>query len=170
VGKFFGLWGIVSIVTFTLTTISSAAVLIRGYISFADFFTWGLRCWLISALIVGTWAAVATFVSSRFRTPLLALLTTFGAFFCMWLAGFIGAVFRWQSAIQQANPGTAESEAAARAIVTNVHWYEYLYPNGYDDLLLSAKPLQVAEGIGACAAYMLLFVGIATALFAKKDV
>ena len=163
-GKFFGLWGIVATVTLALTVISSIAVLIRGYITVGDFFTWGLRCWLISAMIVGTWASVATFVSSRFKTPLLALLSTFAAFFCMWLPGFIGWAVRWGSAIQNSK------SAAARTIVTNIHWYEYLYPNGYDDLLLSPRPLDFAKGAAACGVYMLVFVGLATVLFAKKDV
>lgn len=164
-GKFFGLWGIVSIVTLTLVVLSSVAVLIRGYITVGDFFTWGLRCWLISAFIVGTWTAVAVFVSSRFKTPLLALLTTFAAFFCMWLPGFIGWAVRWGSAIN-----SADSEAAATRQLVDIRWYEYLYPNGYDDLLLSPKPLHVAEGVGACAVYMIIFVGLAAALFARKDV
>jgi len=165
-GKFFGLWGIVSIVTLALTVLSSIVVLIRGYITVGDFFTWGLRCWLVSALIVGTWTAVATFVSSRFKTPLLALLTTFGAFFCMWLPGFIGWAVRWGTAFQQ----SAEAESTSRATVLDIRWYEYLYPNGYDDLLLSPKPLHVAEGVAACAIYMVVFVGLATALFARRDV
>lgn len=166
-GKFFGLWGIVSIVTAALMVISSIAVLIRGYITIGDFFTWGVRCWVISALIVGTWTAVAIFVSSRFKTPLLALLTTFGAFFCMWLPGFIGWAMRWGSAISADTP---EAKAAASNVVASIKWYEYLYPNGYDNLLLSPKPLHVAAGVGACAVYMILFVGLGAALFAKKDV
>lgn len=160
-GKFFGLWGTVSAVTLTLVVISSVAVLIRGYISFGQFFTWGLRFWLVSALIVGTWSAVATFISSRFKTPLLALLSTFAAFFCMWLPGFIG----WVSRLTEAVNSTDE-----HARMISVRWYEYLYPNGYDDLLLSPKPAQVAAGIGACAAYMILFVTLSSLLFAKKDV
>jgi ABC-type transport system involved in multi-copper enzyme maturation permease subunit len=165
-GKFFGLWGIVSLVTLALVVLSSIAVLIRGYITFTDFFTWGLRCWVISAFIVGTWTGVAIFVSSRFKTPLLALLATFGAFFCMWLPGFIGWAVRWGTAIQ----ASSDNESTARATVVDIRWYEYLYPNGYDDLLLSPKPLHVAEGVGACALYMIVFVGLAAALFAKKDV
>ena len=165
-GKFFGLWGVVSGVTLALMVVSSLGVLIRGYIHIGDFFTWGLRCWLVSALIVGTWAAVAIFVSSRFKTPLYALLTTFAAFFCMWLPGAIGWAVRWGSAIGQGQ----DKEGAARAIVVNIRWYEYLYPNGYDDLLLSPKPQNVAAGFGACAVYMILFVGLSSALFSKKDV
>ncbi len=168
-GKFFGLWGIVSLVTLTLTIISSIAVLIRGYISIGDFFTWGLRCWLVSAMIVGAWTAVATFVSSRFKQPLLALLTTFAAFFCMWLPGFIGWAVRWGTAIQQ-SAQAQHSQTAVKASVLDVRWYEYLYPNGYDDLLLSPKPVAVAKGIAACAIYIIVFVGLASALFAKKDV
>ena len=165
-GKFFGLWGIVSVITLVLIVISSIAVAIRGYISASDFFTWGLRCWLVSALIVGAWTAVATFVSSRFKTPLLALLTTFAAFFCMWLPEFIGWASRWGTAINESE----ESAAAARATIVNIRWYEWLYPNSYDELLMSPKPLRVLEGVGACTLYMIVFVGLASMLFAKKDV
>ena len=168
-GKFFGLWAIVSIVTLTLVVLSSIAVLVRGYITIGDFFTWGLRCWFISAMIAGVWTAVATFVSSRFKTPLFALLSTCGAFFCMWMAGVIGTVVRWYTAISMAQKGPHGSDTA-RAVVSNIHWYEYLNPNGYDDLLLSPKPLHVAAGLGACAVYVIVFVGLASALFAKKDV
>jgi ABC-2 type transport system permease protein len=169
-GKFFGLWGIVSIVTATLMVLSSIAVLIRGYITVGDFFTWGVRCWLISMAIAGAWTAVATFISSRFKTPLFALLTTCGAFFCMWMAGVIGTVVRWYTAVSMASSKTQQGAETARAVVANIHWYEYLNPNGYDDLLLSPKPLHVAYGLGACAIYMIVFVGLASALFAKKDV
>ena len=168
-GKFFGLWGIVAIVTASLLVISTIAISIRGYITIGDFFTWGIRCWLISAAIAGAWTAVATFISSRFKTPLFALLTICGAFFCMWMAGVIGTTVRWISAISVASKGPHGAETA-RAVAANIHWYEYLNPNGYDDLLLSPKPLHVAAGIGACAVYMIVFVGLASALFAKKDV
>ena len=164
-GKFFGLWGIVSAVTLALTVLSGVAVLIRGYITFGEFLSWGLRFWLVSALIVGTWTGVATFVSSRFKTPLLALLSTFGAFFCMWLPGFIG----WVSRIGEALHDKQDLDTHAQRMIS-IRWYEYLYPNGYDDLLLSPKPLQVAEGVGACALYMVLFVGLASLLFARRDV
>jgi hypothetical protein len=36
--------------------------------------------------------------------------------------------------------------------------------------LLSPKPLDFAKGAGACSIYMIVFVGLAAALFAKKDV
>ena len=161
-GKFFGLWGTVSRITLALVVLSGGAVLIRGYISFSQFFSWGLRFWLVSALIVGTWSAIAIFVSTRFKTPLLALLSTFGVFFAIWFTGVVGLVSRLFDA---AKPGDEE-----HARMVSVHWYEYLNPNGYDDLLLSPKPSMVAAGLGACAVYMIVFVGLSALLFAKKDV
>jgi ABC-type transport system involved in multi-copper enzyme maturation permease subunit len=163
-GKFFGLWGIVSAITLALTLISSTCILIARYMTFGDFFAWGLRCWLISAMIVGAWAAVATFVSSRFKTPIYALLTTFGAFFCMFVPYLIGLAMRVGDVM------TSGSKSAAMKAMGDIRWFEYLYPNNYDDLLLSPKPSHVAEGIGACAVYMIVFVGLSSALFAKKDV
>jgi hypothetical protein len=49
-------------------------------------------------------------------------------------------------------------------------WFEYLYPNGYDDLLLNPHPAQVLTGVGACIVFMIVFVGGGAALFERRDV
>lgn len=169
-GKFFGLWSIVAIITGTLTILSGLLIMISGYIGVGAFVGWGLRFWLVSTLIAGTWTAIAIFVSSRFKTPILALLVTFAAFFAIWLTRAVGIVSRvvetaHNMSVDQANQANEHAER-----MVSIRWYEYLYPNGYDDLLLSPKPMQVAAGLGGCFAYMIIFVGLATLLFARKDV
>lgn len=163
-GKFFGLWGTVSAITLVLTIITSIAVLAYGYMTFTDFFTWGLRCWAITALILGAWASLATFISSRFKTPMFSLLSIIGSFFFLWLLEAVGFVLTVSDAIDQ--------QKTSPAIEPKIHvaWFTYLYPNNYDDLLLDPRLGHVAGGLGACAAFMLVFVGLATLLFAKKDV
>ncbi len=163
-GKFFGLWGIVASITGVLTILSGILIMISGYIGVGAFIGWGVRFWIVSTLIAGTWTAVAIFVSSRFKTPILALLVTFGAFFAIWLTRAVGIISRlFETAHNMKTDEHAERMVSSR-------WYEYLYPNGYDDLLLSPKPLQVAAGLGGCFAYMIIFVGLATLLFARRDV
>jgi len=162
-GKFFGLWGTVSAITLALTLLTSTAVLLWGYMKIGDLFTWGLRCWLITALILGAWTSLATFISSRFKTPLLALLTIVGSFFFLWLLEVVGFLLSVRDVIDQ-------SDAPGADVHVHVRWFTYLYPNNYDDLLLSPKIAHNAGGLGACAAFMIVFVGLATLLFAKKDV
>jgi ABC-type transport system involved in multi-copper enzyme maturation permease subunit len=164
-GKFFGLWATVSTITLALTLLTSLAVLAFGYMTVTDFFTWGLRAWLITALILGAWTSLATFISSRFKTPLFALLSIVGSFFFLWLLEVVGFLLTVNEAFEQKQAGSA-------AAMSPIHprWFTYLYPNNYDDLLLSPKLAHIAGGLGACAAFMLVFVGLATFLFAKKDV
>lgn len=158
VGKFLGLWATVSAVTLTLNVLAALAVMIKGYISFGAFFTWGLRFWLVSALIVSTWCSVAIFISAQFKTPLLALLATFGAFFVLWLPGIIGWVMRLGEAVK------------TKSHLGELRWFEYLYPNGYDDLLLNPHPAKILTGVGACIVFMIVFVGGGSALFERRDV
>ena len=164
-GKYLGLWGTVSSVTLALTLLSGLALLVIGYISFGDFLTWGLRFWLFATLIVGTWASVGTLISSLFKTPLFALLATLASFFLIWVPGAIGAVVRWGgAALEVADKGDDAK------ISLELRWYEWLDPNNYDDLLTSPKLHQVATGVGLCALWVVVFVGLASLLFSRRDV
>ncbi len=168
-GKFFGLWALVSIITLTLLTLSGLAVLIRGYVTFGGLLSWGSRFWLISVLIVGAWAALAVLISSRFKTPFLALLATFGTFFMLWVVEAIGWVIHAAEFGRQLSD-MKHGGGGDFPVLAAPSWYQYLYPNTYEDLLLSAHPGHVGAGLAACLAYMIVFVGLATLLFAKKDV
>lgn len=157
IGKFLGLWATISIVTLALYVFAAIAVLIKGYISFGAFFTWGLKFWLASTLIASTWCAVATFVSAQFKTPFVSLLATLAAFFVLWLPGFVGWLVRINDALDSGR-------------MANMRWFEYVYPNSYDDLLINPLWSKTAEGVLAVVAYWIVFVGGAALLFEKKDV
>ncbi len=157
VGKFLGLWATISLVTLMLYVFAATAVLIKGYISFGAFFTWGLKFWLASTLIASTWCAVATFVSSQFKTPFISLLATLAAFFVIWLPGFVGWLVRVNDALDSGR-------------MADMRWFEWVYPNAYDDLLINPKWSSTAEGLLAVVLYWVVFVGGGALLFEKKDV
>ena len=69
------------------------------------------------------WCGVAVLVSSFFRMPMVALLTTFAVYFGLWLVWVIGQA-------------------------TEVEALLYLYPNYYDKLLLSPQLWTAAAGFG----------------------
>jgi ABC-type transport system involved in multi-copper enzyme maturation permease subunit len=156
-GKFLGLFALVSAITFTINLLAGTVVLVRGYVTIEQLVTSGLRYWLISLPIALVWAAIASFVSSRFRTPILALLTTFGVFFMLWLVGLGGFIERLRAsfAAQQALP---------------MSWYEYLYPNAYDDMLLSTQPVKVLTAIAILVGFAAVLGAAGSFLFARRDV
>ena len=156
VGKFFGLWALVGLITLALNVISGAVAMSNGYVTPAQFFTWGLRFWLVALLITGTWAAVATFISSCFKTPVVALLTTFAAFFVLWLLGVAGLVSR-------------TSEAVETSVLREMRWYEYFYPNAYDSMLLAPEATKVVAGVCILLAFMALVTVAGSALFSSGE-
>jgi ABC-type transport system involved in multi-copper enzyme maturation permease subunit len=87
-GKVLGLWGLVALVTLGINAIAGGVSLVKGYITAGELVSWGLRFWLITVVIAGAWAVIAIFISSCFRTPVVALLTTFATFFVLWVFGF----------------------------------------------------------------------------------
>ncbi len=161
VAKFLGLWCLVGLVTLLLNLVSGSVALSRGYVTLAELVAWGARFWLVSFVIAGAWAAMATLVSSCVRSPILALLSTFAVFFVSWTLGAGGFMARQ----------TRFSDAAAAGIhAQKMAWYEYFYPNAYDSLLLSPEAIRVQTGLAILIAFigLTLFAGIA--LFQRRDV
>jgi hypothetical protein len=117
----------------------------RGEAPAASAFGWGIRFWLITLPISAAWCAIATFVSSLFKTPILSLLVIFVTFFVLWLAYMIGDV-------------------------TQTRALTYLYPNFYEDLLLNPRLDRWTTGLAACVGMVALYVGAGSFLFAKRDV
>jgi hypothetical protein len=158
--KLLGLWGLVGVLTLGLDLIAGAVVLANGFATPRQLLAVGLRCWVVAWIIAGAWAAIATFVSACFRTPILALLTTFAAFFVLWLCG-VG------STLSRTAPGVGEG-AGTGAVWPP--WCAYLYPNSYDSLLLSADASRVAEGVGVILGFVLLVAIAGSVLLRWRDV
>ncbi len=144
-GKFLGLWTTISAVTLAIHALIWAVCIVRGEATTAETLSWGIRFWLISLPMSAAWCGLSVLVSSFFRTPIYALLTTLASFFALWLVWVIG-------------------------VAADVNALLYFYPNYYDKLLLSPQLWQAASGFGACAVMAALCIGGGTFLFAKRDV
>jgi ABC-type transport system involved in multi-copper enzyme maturation permease subunit len=156
-GKLLGLWATVALVTLAIHALADGVALARGYVGWGDLATWGLRFWVAGVAIAGAWVAIATLLSASLRSPAAALMTTFAAFFVLWIAGVVGGVAR----VSQ----TVGAEAASP-----MRWFEYLYPNSYDSLLLSPQMPRVLTGIGALLGFVAVALVAGSAMFEARDV
>src|SRR5580700_11317926 len=111
-GKMLGLWAVVSLITLVLNVIAGTVAASRGYVTVGQLMTWGVRFWLVAVVIGGSWAAIATFISSCFKTPILSLLTTVVAFFVMWMVSLIGFFVRARDFVES-------------GVQKDMAWYEY---------------------------------------------
>ena len=144
-GKFGGLWVLISSLTLVMHAILWIGAIIAGQASAGAMLAWGMRFWLVTLPITAAWCGLAMLISSQLRAPILALLVICVAFFALAILRVIGGV------------------AGVTALL-------YLYPNYYDNLLLSPRFEQLAKGIGACFAFAGLTTGLGGALFARRDV
>jgi ABC-2 type transport system permease protein len=155
--KLLGLWALVGLVMLVLNLLAGTVALVRGYLTLADLVAWGARFWFVAFVIAGAWAAAATFISSCFRTPILALLTTFATFFVSWIAGAGGFISR------QRHPTSG-------GIAGHMAWYEYFYPNAYDTLLLSPETSRVLTALGILVAFIGATLALGSLLFERRDI
>jgi ABC-type transport system involved in multi-copper enzyme maturation permease subunit len=145
IGKWAGLWATVSIVTFALDLFVWVVTIARGDAPAAETLSWGVRFWLISLPLSAIWCGIATLISSLFRSPIVALLTTFGAFFVLWVLFLIGALAQWEPLL-------------------------YVYPNHYDHFMLNPRADRVGIGVLASIGMTGLYVIAGSTLFARRDV
>jgi ABC-type transport system involved in multi-copper enzyme maturation permease subunit len=146
VGKFLGLWSVVSIVTLLMHVLVWIVTLARGEAGFVETLSWGLRFWLFSLPVSAVWCGLATFISAMFRMPILALLVICALFFTLFLVGrLIGRG-------------------------AEVEWLTYLYPNTFDAWIASPLAHRALVGVLVC----LGFAGVPTAagalIFARRDI
>jgi ABC-type transport system involved in multi-copper enzyme maturation permease subunit len=156
-GKLLGLWAIVALVTLAIHALADGVALSRGYVGASDIATWGVRFWLAGVAIAGAWVGMATLISASLRSPGAALLTTCAAFFALWIAGTVGSVARL-------------SQLAGSESASPVRWFEYLYPNSYDTLLLAPQAAKIATGAGALLGFVAVALVAGAALFEARDV
>ncbi len=145
VGKWAGIWMTVSTMTLAMHALVWLLCILRGEAPAATALSWGMRFWLITLPISAAWCAIATFVSSLFRTPFLSLLVMMAAFFGLWLLWMIGQV-------------------------THIEALKYAYPNFYDAMLVHPKPERFLAGLACCLGLTALYVGAGSFLFSKRDV
>jgi ABC-type transport system involved in multi-copper enzyme maturation permease subunit len=164
-GKLLGLWLLVGLVTLVLNLLAGSVALVRGFVTVGELAAWGVRFWFVAFVIAGAWAAIATFVSSCFKTPILALLTTFGAFFVLWIVSVGGFIARQRHAAD-----AAASAPLSEPLSSRMAWYEYLYPNAYDTLLLSPLTTRVLTAAGVLLTFVVAVAAGGSLLFQRRDV
>lgn len=151
VGKWLGLWATVSAVTLFMDLLIWIVCVARGQASFGATFGWGFRFWLTSLPMSAAWCGIAVLVSSIVKTPILALLSTFGSFALLWMLWVMGKVFL----VKDMTAGAS---------------LQYIYPNHYDVFLLHPFAHKVLTGLGACFGMAAAYMGIGSYFFARRDV
>ncbi len=146
VGKTVGLWLVVSIITLVLHFLVWLLITVRGGTPTSVGFGWGLHLWLLTLPISAAWCGFATLIGSQFKSPILALMVTFAIFFVLFVLGLVGAV----------------SQSA--------HWVGYIYPNTFEEWLLSPHANRVAQATAICFGWAAASTALAATLFARKDV
>jgi hypothetical protein len=142
-GKFLGAWLSVLVVTLGMNVVVWAHA--ASSLPLGSVLGWGVRFFAISIPITAAWCGIATLVASQLRTPMLSLLFIFATFFALW--------------------GLHVGASLARA-----DWLQWLYPNSYDDPLLSADPVLFAKGLLGTGLIAGLTTAAATWLFVRRDV
>jgi ABC-type transport system involved in multi-copper enzyme maturation permease subunit len=145
IGKWLGVWTTVSAITLTMHAVIWTVCIIRGEAPAATALSWGLRLWLITLPISAVWCGIATLVGSLFKTPILALLATFAAFFVLWVTYVIGLRY-------------------------DVSALTYVYPNTYDGFLINSRVDRWMTGLAACLGMTALYVAASSYIFTKRDV
>ncbi len=146
VGKFLGLWLMISIMTFVMHALFWAVTIGRAEATAAETLSWGGLFYLISLPISAAWCGLATLIGSLFRTPILALLITCASFFTLFIAGFV--------------VGRSTDNTILRGV----------YPNSYDSWMLSTNLNHALGGLGVVLAYALVTIVAGAFIFSMRDV
>jgi ABC-type transport system involved in multi-copper enzyme maturation permease subunit len=163
VGKLLGLWLLVGLAMLVLDAIVCSVALAKGYVGFVDLLRWGARYWVVAFLLAGPWAAIAILVSSLTRQPIAALLSTFGLFFLMWIPNAVGGALRAREALIHAQ------ETGTAPVLPPMSWYEYLYPNNFDQMLLGPDGAKVLTALLVLLGFVAAVAVGGSLAFSKRD-
>jgi hypothetical protein len=145
IGKWAGVWGTVSAMTLSMHAIIWIVCIVRGEAAAGAALGWGIRFWLITLPISAAWCALATFIGSLFKTPMVSLLAIFASFFVLWLVWLVGQV-------------------------THAQALTYVYPNAFDAMLVHPHINRALGGLAACIGTAALYLGAGSFIFSKRDV
>jgi ABC-type transport system involved in multi-copper enzyme maturation permease subunit len=143
-GKFLGSWLVLLAVLLGMNVIVWIATAAVGGLSPGPVVGWGIRFFAVCVPITAAWCGIAVLVGSQVKTPIVALLLTCLAFFGLWFLNIAGGL-------------------------GGAGWLSYVYPNSYDRLFLSPKPMDAARGLLGTGAIALLTTAAAAILFEKRD-
>jgi ABC-type transport system involved in multi-copper enzyme maturation permease subunit len=144
VGKVVGLWAVVALVTLAMDALVWLVFVVKES-SPGEVMKTGPLLWLASLPIALAWSALTTLLSSLFKTPTLALLVTFAAFFGLWVV--------W-----------------AAGVATRTEALEYAYPNFYEDWMITGDAKHVVGAVAILLGFGAAYTGAGALVFARRDV
>ncbi len=145
IGKWAGVFATISTMTLAVHTLIWVVCIARGEAPAGTTLGWGIRFWLLTLPMSAAWCAIATFVSSLFKSPIIALLVTFASFFILFMFWLVGGV-------------------------THADALMYVYPNHYEDMLVNPRLDRLMTGLACCLGMAALYIGGGSYLFTKRDV
>jgi len=148
IGKYLGIFATASLMTLVMQISICIALVTKSDVPLTTAISWSMRFWLTTLPISAAWCALAAFMSSLLKTPILALLLSFVGWLVFGLVYVIARI------------GEKKNEVPPLA---------WIYPNGYDRLLLSPSPDTLAIGVGASLAFAAVFLVAAAFIFQKRD-
>lgn len=146
IGKLLGTFAVASLMTLVIHTISWLLMLVYGGGPPHIVLSWGPRLWILTLPISMAWCALVTFASSLVKTPILALLSSLLAMLVTWICYGVGRAFK------------------------DYGWLSWVHPGGFDRLLLSPEPLELAKGLVAAFGFAAVFLAGAVFVTTKRDV
>ncbi len=150
-GKALGQWSVVAIVWLILDLVVVILTVARGQGSIGTCLSFGIRLWLFTLPTALVWSAWATFVSSFFKSPPLALFSILGLFFVLFVARAVNTLM-------------------VAAEVVSVRPFAYLYPNEYSDMMLSVRAGEFMKGLLPCLGYAAVLLGLGSWVFRRREV
>jgi ABC-type transport system involved in multi-copper enzyme maturation permease subunit len=143
-GKFLGSWVVLLAVLLGMNVIVWGATAVVGGLPLGQVIGWGIRFFGVCVPVAAAWCGIAVLVGSQVKTPIVALLLTCLTFFLLWFVHMA-------------------------ATLGGQDWVSYVYPNAYDRLFLSPKPMDLVRGLGGTAAIALVTTTAAALLFERRD-
>jgi hypothetical protein len=112
IGKVLAIWLVVCAISLLVNALAWGGLLVGGDASAAIVLRFGLHFWVMTAVFAAAYAGLVSLVSSWFKTPTLALMTTAAISFALFLVRQVLTHWpdlpRWLASVRYAIPGTWE--------------------------------------------------------------
>jgi ABC-type transport system involved in multi-copper enzyme maturation permease subunit len=146
VGKALGIWGVMAVMISVLHLVVWVLALTQGGKDAPAIMSWGGRMLLFSIVCAASYVGFASFISSLFRTPIVALFVGAGVGFAIWLMN--GVLGHYQS-------------------TERLTW---LFPNHYEALLFEPDALKALGGLALFVVWGGICVAGSCLVVTRRDV
>lgn len=148
VGKALALWVTVAGVSLAPSVFAWGSVVANGAAPLATALTYGLHFWVMAVFFASAYAGLTTLVSSFFRTPIVALLSSVATAFVLFVLRTVLA--------------SDLAPAGVRAL-------RYAFPGAWETRMMSPRPAHFGAGMLACFAFMAVCTALACVSLRKRD-